>query len=106
MADAIERLRSGCRANATSAVEPSMTRALGAVTSGGGRGAARDRRDDEHQHGGEQRRQDAGAHRRSLIFCPTDSVWSSRLGLSSWIWESGTWVFTAMEDGVSPGLTL
>ena len=36
-----------------------------------------------------------------MIFCPTDSVWSSSLGLSSWICESGTWVFTAMEDGAT-----
>ena len=45
------------------------------------------------------------AHWRSLILCPTWIVCGSRSGFSRRMSSSGTPVFSAIDDGVSPTLT-
>ena len=104
--EAIERRSSGLVAHATSPVETSITIALGAETGQrGGRSAAlgggRSERGGEH----EQRRRAERPHCGSRIRWPGASSCGSRSGLASSSCSSETPVFSAMPEGVSPGLT-
>ncbi len=102
----------------------SVTMALGALTGGGSAadatGAAaprghdagrRDGGEQEHEErtlrpGGRRRPTRASAHGRSLSLVPGLSVRGSISGLSSSICDSGTPVFSAMDEAVSPDLTV
>ena len=104
--EAIERRSSGLVAQATVPVETSITIALGASTwQRGGRSAACAAAGASAQASRSERQRAEGRHCGIRIRWPGASSCGSRSGLASSSCSSETPVFSAMPDGVSPGLT-
>ena len=106
--EAIERRSSGLVAHATAPVETSITIALGASEAQrGGRSAApaADGADASGEDEQDRRERAQRAHCGIRIRWPGASSCGSRSGLASSSCSSETPVFSAMPDGVSPGLT-
>ena len=104
--DAIERRSSGLVAQATAPVETSITIALGASTGQrGGRSAAPAADGASAAASRASASARAGAHCGIRIRWPGASSCGSRSGLAFSSCSSETPVFSAMPDGVSPGLT-
>ena len=101
------RSASAARSQATSPVETSSTIAFGALTDAGQSRAARPPARASAAAAARTAAMRRGrAHWRSLIRWPGLSVCGSRSGFRRRISSSGTPVFSAIDDGVSPGLTL